>query len=174
MGARRRLLKELLSNLKFIKNLSEKQIQASLWHGEATLYDLELEPKALQELFHDVIPGGFETLEVRVKELHICIPWNRIMTNSTRLVAHGVSIRACVRCEDEAEWRALFAARQRAFLRKHQERAQSGPYALAPGSSGTYFDSLKQRYRGWNAGSSEPCQHGWVLKHASKAFPISW
>eukprot|EP00971_Amphidinium_carterae_P347519 6489579-Amphidinium_carterae.1 len=144
MGARRRLLKELLSNVKYIKNLSEQQIKASLWNGEASLYDLELEPKALNELFHDGLPGGFEILSVTVKELHICIPWNRILTNSTRIVAHDVEVRVSVHCEDEAQWRALFAARQRAFLRKHQERAQSGPYSLAPGASGT-FDSLKQR-----------------------------
>ena len=41
------------------------------YREEATLYDLELEPRQLQQLFYDAFPCGLEILEASVKEMCI-------------------------------------------------------------------------------------------------------
>jgi hypothetical protein len=144
MGVRRRLLRELLASLKYIKNLTEQQIRASLWRGEATLYDLELEPRQLQQLFYDAFPVGLEILEARVKEVCIRIPWRQIMTQSIVVVAHDIEMRAVVHCEDEATWREVVAGLQRNFLRTQIEKVVSAPISLLSGPTGA-FDQMRQR-----------------------------
>lgn len=144
MGVRRKLLKELLGSLKYIKNLTEQQISASLWGGKATLYDLELDPQQLQKLFYDAFPCGVEILEASVKELCIRIPWRQIMTQSIVMVAHDVEVRAVVHCEDEANWREVVAGLQQNFVRKQSEKIENSPINLLSGPSGA-FDQMRQR-----------------------------
>lgn len=142
MGVRRRLLRELLSSLKYIKNLTEQQIRASLWRGEATLSDLELDPERLQRLFYDTIPCGLEILKASVKEVCVRIPWRQIMTQSVIVVAHGVEVQVAVHCEDEASWREVIAKLQRGFLRSQKARIDRGPFSML--STGA-FEYMRQR-----------------------------
>lgn len=144
MGVRRRLLRELLASLKYIRNLTQEQIRASLWRGEATLQDLEFEPTQLQKLFFDVCPCGLELLEVRVQELTVRIPWRRIMSQSIVLHASNVEVRAAVHCEDEAEWRQVVARLQRNFLRTQLERVENSPFSILSGPSGAW-EQMRQR-----------------------------
>lgn len=144
MGVRRRLLRELLASLKYIKNLTEQQIKASLWRGEATLQNLELEPRELQKLFFDTIPCSIELLEVTVDELCIRIPWSKIMTQSAVVVAGNVQVRAVVHCEDEISWREVVAKLQRNFLASQLQRIENAPFTILSGPTGA-FDQIRQR-----------------------------
>eukprot|EP00429_Kryptoperidinium_foliaceum_P050876 CAMPEP_0176125332 /NCGR_PEP_ID=MMETSP0120_2-20121206/63223_1 /TAXON_ID=160619 /ORGANISM="Kryptoperidinium foliaceum, Strain CCMP 1326" /LENGTH=114 /DNA_ID=CAMNT_0017460179 /DNA_START=182 /DNA_END=522 /DNA_ORIENTATION=- len=113
MGVRRRLLRELLSSMKYIKNLKEQQIKASLWRGEATLCNIEFEPVPLQQLVYDFFPCGLEIVSARATEVSVRIPWHHIMTQSVVVVAHNVEVEVVVHCEDDAEWEEQVAKMQR-------------------------------------------------------------
>lgn len=145
MGVRRRLLRELLSSLKYIKNLTEQQIRASLWRGEATLCNLELEPRQLQQLFHDAFPCGLEILRATVKEVSVRIPWHQIMTQSILIVASDIEVEAVVHCEDEEEWREAVAAMHRKYLRTQHDRIEHAPASSLTSSPVGAFDQLRQR-----------------------------
>lgn len=139
MGVRRRLLRDLLSSLKYIKNLTEQQIHASLWRGEATLTNIELDPRRAQELLVDVIPVGLEILDVRIDELYVKIPWSQLGTQSMLIVARNVHARFAVHCADEAEWRETIGS----MLRRNRQKINATLHA-APGSLADPAGALNQ------------------------------
>lgn len=143
MGVRARLLRDILSSLKYIRNLTEQQIRASLWRGEGVLYNIEFDPRRLQELLVDVCPVGLEILELHVDELYVKIPWSQLGTRSVLVVAKNVNVRFNLRCGDEDDWREIIGP----MLRRERDKKQQMLYA-APGSladpAGT-LNQLKQR-----------------------------
>jgi len=145
MGVRRRLLRELLSSLKYIKNLTEQQIKASLWRGETTLYNLELEPQKLQQFFHDVWPCGLEIVKATVKEVSIRIPWSQIMTQSILVIAQDIEVEAVAHCEDDTDWQEVVVRMQQQYIRNQQAKLQNARFGtLSSGATGA-FDQLRQR-----------------------------
>lgn len=145
MGVRRRLLRELLSSLKYIKNLTEQQIKASLWRGETTLYNLELEPQKLQQFFHDVWPCGLEIVKATVKEVSIRIPWSQIMTQSILVIAQDIEVEVVAHCEDDTDWQEVVVRMQQQYIRNQQAKLQNARFGtLSSGATGA-FDQLRQR-----------------------------
>lgn len=131
MGVRRRLLRYLLDQTKYIRNLSEQQFRASLWRGEATFYKIELEPRLIQELLLDIWPLCLEVLEVHIDEFTVKIPWSQLMTQSTLLVAHNINIKCEVRCEDEKEWREVVGPMMRRVVTMTREMVNRAPTSLS-------------------------------------------
>eukprot|EP00746_Dinoflagellata_sp_MGD_P015997 gnl/MRDRNA2_/MRDRNA2_135878_c0_seq1.p1 gnl/MRDRNA2_/MRDRNA2_135878_c0~~gnl/MRDRNA2_/MRDRNA2_135878_c0_seq1.p1 ORF type:complete len:999 (-),score=217.44 gnl/MRDRNA2_/MRDRNA2_135878_c0_seq1:58-3054(-) len=131
MGVRRTLLRYLLAQTKYIRNLSEQQIRASLWRGEATFYKIELEPRLIQELLIDIWPLSLEVVEVHIDELTVKIPWSQLMTQSTLIVAKTIEIRCEIRCEDEKEWREIVGPMIRRVVTMTRETVNRAPISLS-------------------------------------------
>lgn len=145
MGVRRRLLREFLSSLKYIKNLTEQQIKASLWRGETTLSNVELEPDMVQQFFHDEILCGLEIVKATVAEVTVKIPWHQLMTQSIVIVVHDVQVEVIAHCEDEKDWQEHVLRMQRALMKNTQERLDAACFNTYTSSATGAFEQLRQR-----------------------------
>ncbi|CAK0851855.1 unnamed protein product, partial [Prorocentrum cordatum] len=120
-----------------------EQIRASLWRGEGTLYDIELEPGKLQELLAEVCPVALEILHVRVDELYIQIPWSQLGTQSVVVGAKNVDVGFNLHCEDEDEWRDYIGPMLRKLRHASQETLAAAPSSL--GDPAGTFNQLQKR-----------------------------